>query len=1082
MKKTLTLAITIISLLPSFTLAAPPSYSVQRTLLPETNSLYYLGTTSPSTRAWKSIITDQVCLTADVCKTAWPVGGGGSGGGTWATTTSTVTNRFINYPLNTTDIPCIGGTATTTCKTWFDPNTNINQINGILNIGNSVPPQSTGFGTNNGKYQLHFSTSTNDVAGADFYNIDPGIEAAAGVFFQNNKSPLGGIGLAQTYYGGVIFSGGGWNGAALGVGALPANSLGVYASDGALVLGSATSTGHIDFITGPSSFSSGAVDATLLNNGNFGIGTTSPYARLSVTNATISTAPAFAISTSTITATSTAFTVDSNGFVGIGTSTPASALSIFNDQGINFTRATSTFNGTQGGINIKSGCFALNGTCLTLASLSGNAPVAQGGTGSTTLGGVLAGNGASGVKSAVIGTGLAWDGTTLSSTGGGGGAGTYPFTPNTNFAAATNATTGVVWFQNGMQASTTSQFDAINVLNATTTNRQIVGVNLGIATSTPGTVLGVTGAGVFTDQVTAKNFFATSTTASSTFLGPLNIGTRTYFVPNKGTRIEPDQSNVAGGNPFVIKGQQGQSGGNNGGELTLQAGDATTASVGGDLILNSGTKGTSGGTQGKILIANTKDGTLVGVSTSTPYRTLSVAGDAVVDNNILSSYFIATSTTVQNVFPLLSATTATTSKLFATSNVGIATSTPGTALSVTGAGVITEGLTTTYVNATSTTATSTFGGGLQAKYLNITGASTATSTASSGFNLTGGCFSINNVCVGNVSVVGGTITGNGIAGMMTAWTSTSNIVGTSTIMAERFVGTSTTAASSSIPSLELTNLQVTGNAEIGVPRYPWLSGMLLSVDSTGLTEATGTPTAGFFNATSTTASSTFQGLEANLLHIRSTTASSTFENGINLTKGCFAINGACITGGNGGSGTITGTGIAGMMTAFSSASNLIPTSTIMAERIIATSTTATSTFLGSMTIGTATSTQPQSTLYIGGSSYTEPQVLATSTLMSLDFCTTKNIAVMGVGPANITFTWVNANLCPGKTVILSNYAPRTGLIGSTTFAGTAATGPVIWDGNINPGNSVINGSMDRFIFTSSATTTSFIEADLTGTF
>ena len=43
--------------------------------------------------------------------------------------------------------------------------------------------------------------------------------------------------------------------------------------------------------------------------------------------------------------------------------------------------------------------------------------------------------------------------------------------------------------------------------------------NVGIGTTTPGTPLGVTGAGVFTGSVTAPNFIATSTTASSTFQG-----------------------------------------------------------------------------------------------------------------------------------------------------------------------------------------------------------------------------------------------------------------------------------------------------------------------------------------------------------------------------------------------------------------------------------------------------------------------------------------------------------------------------------------------------------------------------------
>lgn len=46
---------------------------------------------------------------------------------------------------------------------------------------------------------------------------------------------------------------------------------------------------------------------------------------------------------------------------------------------------------------------------------------------------------------------------------------------------------------------------------------------VGIATSTPGTSLGVTGAGVFTDRVTATHFYATSTTATSTFKGNVII-------------------------------------------------------------------------------------------------------------------------------------------------------------------------------------------------------------------------------------------------------------------------------------------------------------------------------------------------------------------------------------------------------------------------------------------------------------------------------------------------------------------------------------------------------------------------------
>lgn len=47
----------------------------------------------------------------------------------------------------------------------------------------------------------------------------------------------------------------------------------------------------------------------------------------------------------------------------------------------------------------------------------------------------------------------------------------------------------------------------------------------------------------------------------------------------------------------------------------------------------------------------------------------------------------------------------------------------------------------------------------------------------------------------------------------------------------------------------------------------------------------------------------------NYITSTSTTATSTFANGINLTKGCFGINGTCVTGsGGGGSGTVTSVG------------------------------------------------------------------------------------------------------------------------------------------------------------------------------
>ncbi len=67
---------------------------------------------------------------------------------------------------------------------------------------------------------------------------------------------------------------------------------------------------------------------TVMANGNVGIGTTSPFADLSIGGASNGTNPLFAVSTSTASATSTAFIIDKNGNVGIGTANPGQALTV----------------------------------------------------------------------------------------------------------------------------------------------------------------------------------------------------------------------------------------------------------------------------------------------------------------------------------------------------------------------------------------------------------------------------------------------------------------------------------------------------------------------------------------------------------------------------------------------------------------------------------------------------------------------------------------------------------------------------------------------------------------------------------
>lgn len=122
----------------------------------------------------------------------------------------------------------------------------------------------------------------------------------------------------------------------------------------------------------------------------------------------------------------------------------------------------------------------------------------------------------------------------------------YLFTLATNFAVNNQATTGIAWFQNGLNASTTSHFDYASTTALSATSLCLTGDvcrttwptggsgtgwatstsdttsiystapgNIGIGTTSPYSKLSVAG------QIVTSNIIATSTTATSTFSSPL---------------------------------------------------------------------------------------------------------------------------------------------------------------------------------------------------------------------------------------------------------------------------------------------------------------------------------------------------------------------------------------------------------------------------------------------------------------------------------------------------------------------------------------------------------------------------------